>query len=193
MRQGQATARAVFYHASNLGDLRQLLPLSAMHGSGEKVCFVTSNRAYALFYLRDMDINYVTCGVSGEGIVLYEEQFLNQLETIYQGRSGYLYTCADNSLVEVGHTRGVWVLKQPAEISNVEFIKDVYAEILQAERDGKVAISRFDAHSDEKRAQITKSVAEYIVKNDFLTSDSPKARFFAKNFPQAWELAESCS
>jgi len=183
--------RDVFYHASNRGDLRQLLPLSTMHGSGEKVCYVTPNRVYALFYLRDMDINHVTCGVSGEGVVLYDEQFPHQLETIYQGRSGYLYACGDNSLVEAGHARGVWVLRQPAGIAAVDFVEDVYAEILQAEREGRVVVSRYDALSDEKKAQITKNAAEYILRSNFLTAESPKARFYAEHFPLAWELAKS--
>jgi hypothetical protein len=72
----------IFYHASNIKNLRELLPLSTMHGGGEKVCYVTPVRAYALFYLRDMEINHVTCWVSGEGVVGYEEQFPNQLKTI---------------------------------------------------------------------------------------------------------------
>ncbi|MDR0287310.1 MAG: hypothetical protein LBI03_06380 [Clostridiales bacterium] len=69
----------LFYHASNIENLSELLPLSTMRGTGEKVCFFTTTRAYAFFYLRDMDINYVTCGVHDNGIVIYEEQFPNQL------------------------------------------------------------------------------------------------------------------
>ena len=132
----------IFYHASNSGNLTELLPLSTLHGSNEKVCYITPLRAYALFYLRDMSINHVTCGVSKDGIVVYEEQFPNQLEKIYQGRSGYLYTCENGSQITAGHTKGVWVLRQPTKISTTEHInvkKQIqnaqYKAILSANRE----------------------------------------------------------
>ena len=55
--------------------------------------FVTSpQQSYALFYFRDMEINHVTCGVDDDGIVVYHEQFPNQLAVIYGSRCGYIYT-----------------------------------------------------------------------------------------------------
>jgi len=181
----------IFYHASNNGNLKELLPLSTLHGSNEKVCYVTPLRAYALFYLRDMDINHVTCGVSKDSIVIYDEQFPNQLEKIYHGRSGYLYTCENGSQITAGHTKGVWVLRQPTKISAVEHIKDVYAEILEAENAGKVRVNRYSTLSDARKSEITEMMKNYIIERNFLVKDSPKARFFAENFPQAWELAHS--
>jgi len=136
-----------------------------------------------------MAIDHVTCGVSSSGVVIYDEQFPNQLEKMYKGRNGYLYTCADSSQVTAGHTKGVWVLREPAKISAVEHIKDVYSEILDAENAGKVRVNRYESLSDERKAEITEMMKDYIIEGNFLLSDSPKARFFAENFPQAWELA----
>jgi len=180
----------IFYHASNNGNLDELLPLSILHRSDEKVCYVTPIREYALFYLRDMAVNHVTCGVSSEGVVIYDEQFPNQLEKIYQGRSGYLYICESSDQVTVGHTKGVWVLRQPTKISKVEYVKDVYNEILNAEKHGRIEVNWYEFHSDERKAEITEMIKDYIITSNFLLSDSPKSRFFVENFPQAWELAK---
>jgi len=180
-----------FYHASNVGNLKEILPLSSDKKSGEKVAYLTPLRACALFYLRDMEINHVTCWVSGEGMVGYEEQFPNQLEIIYKGRSGYLYICDNSNPVTAGHTNGVWVARQPATIARVEYVEDVYAEIIQAERDGKIEVRRYESHTPERRAEIDEMIRSTIITNNYLTCDSAKARFFADNFRQAWKRAGS--
>ena len=88
----------ILYHASNIGNLTEIKPLSKLHASGETVAYFTPIRAYALFYLRDMEINHVTCSVNKDDVVVYHEQFSNQLKTLYQGRSGYLYICENKTI-----------------------------------------------------------------------------------------------
>lgn len=144
-----------FYHASNIGGLKELLPLSTMHGSSEKVCYVTPIRAYALFYLRDMGIDHVTCGVSESGIALYHEQFEGQLKTLYRGRSGYIYTCKGHGSFISTHANGVWASPQPTAVSAEEYIDDVYTEILKAERIKSVKIIHFATLSDSEKKEIT--------------------------------------
>ncbi len=59
--------------------------------AAKPVVYFTPNRAYALFYIRDREINWVTCGVKEDGVIRYDERFPDQLKTIYQGVSGYVY------------------------------------------------------------------------------------------------------
>lgn len=140
--QAEKTFRKdIFYHASNLGGLTVLLPLSATRGKKEPVCYFTPNREYALFYLRDMEINHVTCGVDAGGTVVYHEQFPKQLAEIYGNRSGYLYSCAGTDRIKKGHTGGVWVSTKPVAITGAEYIDDVYAAILEAEKKTRFALS----------------------------------------------------
>lgn len=179
----------IFYHASSIPNLNEILPLSKMHGSGEKVCYFTPVRAYALFYLRDKETDHVTCGISNEGIVTYEEQFPNQLKTIYQNRSGCLYICENNGRISLGNKGGVWTSNKPVAISYAEIIKDVYAEILNAESDGNVAVIRYEQMSEHRKAEIAQMIKNYIINNHMTAMHSPKSRFFAENFPQAWEMA----
>ena len=179
----------VFYHASNIGNLKEILPLSTGYGSGERVCYFTPVRAYALFYLRDMNINHVTCAICEDGVIVYHEQFPSQLETIYKGRSGYLYVCDGDGLIKA-HTNGVFAAEQSVSVVDVQFVEDVYAEILEAEALGEVRIIRYETLSDDRKQEITEMMKKYIVKNNFLSSDSLKARFFKDNFQQAREAAE---
>ena len=179
----------IFYHASNISNLTKLLPLSTVRGSDEKVCYFTPVRAYALFYLRDMDINHVTCGVSDKGTVVYYEQFPNQVKTIYQGRNGYIYACKNDDSITMTPTNGVWAANKPVTIAAIEYIDDVYAEILKAENSGEVQIIHYESLSDEKKQEIVDMMRNSIIKNNFLTSSTPKARFYAQNFLQSWKEA----
>lgn len=179
-----------FYHASNIGGLNELLPLSKMHGDNAQICYFTPNRAYALFYLRDMEINHVTCGVDENGIVVYHEQFPNQLAVIYGNRCGYIYTCDDHSKIKLGHTGGVWVATEPIKVLQIEFIDNVYDEIIKAEQSGAVKVNHYEDLSDEKKAEIVEMMKQSILKNGLLFKDTEKSRFFKQYFPSSWKVAE---
>lgn len=179
-----------FYHASNIGGLTELLPLSKIHGDNAQVCYFTPNRAYALFYLRDMEINHVTCSVDDNGVVVYHEQFPNQLAVIYGNRCGYIYTCDDHNKIKLGHTGGVWVATEPIKVLQTEFIYDVYGEIIKAEQSGTVKITRYENLSDEKKTEISEMMKRSILKNGLLYKDTEKSRFFKQYFTSSWEAAE---
>jgi len=180
----------LFYHASNIGNLTKIKPLSKLHGSCEAVAYFTPIRAYALFYLRDMDINHVTCGVNKDGVIVYHEQFSNQLQTLYQDRSGYLYIC-ENKNMELAHTNGVWVARQSLVALRTEYVADVYAEILKDEESGATHVVRYDSLSDENKQEYVKMMKTVILKQGYLTNDSKKALFFKENFSEAWNIAEN--
>ena len=179
-----------FYHASNIGGLTELLPLSKMHGDNAKVCYLTPNRVYALFYLRDMEINHVTCSVDDDGIVVYHEQFPNQLSVIYGNRCGYIYACDDHSKIKLGHTGGVWVATELIDVLQTEFIDNVYDEIIKAEQSGKVQINRYEDLSDEKKVEISEMMKQSILKNGLLYKETVKSKFFKQHFPSSWKAAE---
>jgi len=180
----------ILYHASNIGNLIEILPLSKLHGCSEMAAYFTPLKAYALFYLRDMEVNHVTCGVNKNGVVVYHEQFPNQLETLYYGRSGYLYMC-ENINMELAHTNGVWAAMQPVVVSKAEFISDVYTEILKAEKSGEIQVIRYNSLSDEKKQSFVEMMKTVILEHGYLASTSKKALFFKANFPESWKAAES--
>lgn len=83
------------YHGSSPQGINVLKPLSKLHGSNQKAVYLTENIPHALVYIWDsIKIGtcqkWVTCGLKN-GIVYYEEQFPNQLQTFYEGVEGYIY------------------------------------------------------------------------------------------------------
>lgn len=179
----------IFYHASNK-KLDELLPLSNNHGGDGTVCYFTSNRAYALFYIRDMNINHVTCGINEDGIPVYYEQFTQQLKVLYGGRSGYVYTVINNGEIVSGHTNGVWISTQPVKVTSASFIKNVYDEIITAESNGEIQIIRYENLSEEKKLHTIEMISNSIIKHKYISNDCAKSRFIRENFPEAWSMAE---
>ena len=88
------------------------------------------------------------------------------------------------------HTKGVWSSKRSIKAANVEFIEDVYSEILEEENSGAIKVVYYESLSDEKQMEIILMMRDYIIKNGWLKSDSLKARFFKEKFPQSLELAQ---
>jgi len=181
----------IFYHASNIGNLKEILPLSKDKDSGEKVAYFTPLRAYALFYLRDMEVNHVSAGMVSDSKIISHEFFQDQLRILYQGRSGYIYACENDDNITLAHTIGIWLAKEPIGVTATEYIDDVYEHIMQEVAAGTVELIRYESLSEEKKQEVTEVTKKDILANNFLTTDSAKSRFWAKHYPQAWELAEA--
>lgn len=94
----------LLYHGSAAGGLTRL--------TGQPCVYLTPYPCYALCYIRDPNVNYVTCGVDKDGVVRYDENFPEQLRTLYAGRSGWLYRCgegdgrADSNVADAGGRAG---------------------------------------------------------------------------------------
>jgi hypothetical protein len=89
------------YHGSYVSGIQELKANSKLHDTEQNVVYLTDNIPYALFYIWDAEYNgmpgkYVT-GWLKDGIAYYEEQFPEQLKTLYQGVCGYLYHIAMTS------------------------------------------------------------------------------------------------
>ncbi|MCL2517854.1 MAG: PLP-dependent transferase, partial [Oscillospiraceae bacterium] len=188
-----------FYHASNHKDLTEILPLSFPKSGDEKVCYFTPSRNYALFYLRDLEINAVTGGVKDDGIIDYDEFCPNQLEILYKGRSGYIYSVENNSEITLGHTSGIWTATQPVPITAVEYIDDVYAEILKLIESGECKITRYEDWTDGEKQTHTAQMRSYIIKNKFFTDKPNRTHYFYSNFferkdykPMSYKINTKC-
>lgn len=176
-----------FYHGSPIANIAELSTLSYTHDESKKsAVYLTPNRAYALFYIRDLDINYVTCGVTEEGFIRYDERFLDQLKKLYSGRSGYLYTCADDSNYEKTNTRDVWVSKEPVKIISSEFISDVYKELQKYIESGVIRVARYETLSETEKEDIYNMTVWSLYRSGLTEKDTPKANFYCENFSEAW-------
>lgn len=180
----------IFYHGSMTAGITKLGTNSLTHDETKtKAVYLTPNRAYAMFYIRDLEINHVTCCVTAEGFIRYDEQFPDQLKKIYQGVSGYLYHCNEQDHFTLTPTRDVWISKKPVAVESVEYIPNVYSELLGYEASGDIKVIRYNKLTDERKRFYYDMALQYIYKRDFVGCTSKKAMFWRDNFLQAWEYA----
>ena len=180
----------IFYHASNVANLKEILPLSNDKQSGEKAAYFTPLRAYSLFYLRDMEVNNVAAGMESENKIISREFFQDQLRITYQRRSGYIYACEDSGNITLARTTGIWTAKKPIAVTSSEYIGDVYEHIMREIAAGIVHVVSYESLSEEQKQEITERMKNFILERNFLNTDSAQSRFWAKYYPQAWKMAE---
>mgnify|MGYP004666496015 CR=1 FL=1 len=175
----------MLYHGSAAAGIRTL------QARGDKrTVYLTDNRAYALFYLRDPQIDFVTCGVTRDGTVRYEERFPDQLRTLYAGRSGWIYSCAENAAMEKTRVPGIWVSREDVPVAGAEYIADAYEAIAPYLADGRVCVRVYETLSARERAENDGAIADYIRKSGVIWETSPRAAFYRERFPAAWEQAK---
>jgi len=182
-----------FYHASNIKGLKKILPLSESKNKEDKdkVAYFTTVRLCALSYLRDMEVNHVTIGVADDNVVECHEFFHDQLRTMYKGRSGYLYTCDNNGSIKVAQTVNIWSSKEPIDVVKTEYIDDVYDHIMREIATGNARLISYESLSEKTKHEYTVGMKNFILERNLLTVNSAQSRFWAKFYPEAWDMAKA--
>ncbi len=191
----ESEERRQLYHGSAVPALKELLPLSVLHGSGEKVVYLSSSIPYTLLYIWDAEkTQYSTKWVTGwvkDGIAYYEEQFPGQLQAFYEGIRGYVYCVLKSGDVQsLPQREDLFYRGNPIRVYRATEIPDVYQALLEYERAGKFHVFRYENASEEKRAELTNRIATYIIENNLPERDSEEARFMKRYFARAWEKAK---
>ncbi|MCL2199357.1 MAG: hypothetical protein FWB80_10570 [Defluviitaleaceae bacterium] len=183
----------MFYHASNIEGLKKILPLSESKNKEEKdkVAYFTPVRLYALSYLRDMDVNHVTIGADDNNMPECLEFFPDQLRIMYQGRSGYLYTCENNGNITVAQSASIWSSKEAVNVVNVEFIDNVYEHILLEIAATNARFVSYESLSEKTKQEYIVNMKDFILERNLLKIDSAQSRFWAQYYPEAWRMAQA--
>lgn len=173
------------YHGTTVPGI-EILGVNSLNREGRQILYLTDNWAYSLFYIRDREINFVTCGVGRDGKVYYEEKFPGQLQTLYRGMSGYVYeTHASGVQTKIP---GIYVCDQNAAVNGVEYIPDVYDAIGMEIRKGNVVFTSFEGLTPEQiRQNHHGMVLEFL--GDRIQNPSRLA-FLREHFPKAWAEAQ---
>ena len=175
----------MLYHGSATAGIQTL------QARGDKrVVYLTDNYVYALFYLRDPQIDFVTCGVTRDGTVCYEERFPDQIRTLYAGRSGWIYRCEESAQMEKTRVPGIWVCREDVPVAGAEYIADAYEALVPYLAEGKVRVRVYETLSARERAENDGAIADYIRKSGVIRETSPRADFYREYFPAAWEQAK---
>lgn len=182
------------YHGSDYSGIKELEARSKLHNSEKKVLYLTDNIPYALYYIWDEEHNgYSGKHVTGwikNGVAYYEEQFPDQLKTFYKGVSGYLYCISKNSDIQSVEDREcMYYSLENTVVAKVDYILDVYEELLKYESLGKFKVLRYNEQSKKRQNELIGFVSTVIVKSEFFKDNESKAKFMKKHFVRAWEKA----
>lgn len=184
-----------FYHGSIVPEITKLEARSKLHNSEEKVVYLTDNVPYALFYIWDekhngFDSKHVT-GWIKNGIAYYEEQFLDQLKTFYEGVSGYLYRIDDNyDIRQMENRDNMFFSINNVIVSEAVQIIDVYEELLKYEAEGKLVVLRYSEQSEQRQSELVDLIAQAIIHDNFYIENKQQRVFMQKYFTKAWKIAE---
>ncbi len=171
----------MLYHGSTIPGLHIIKANSKSHSTGKPVAYFSEDRCYALVCCRNRDENFVTMGVAADGKQHYIERFPHQLETLYEGRQGYIYLLDSKDGLNRGKGHS-WESERDVPVSQYEMIADVYRDILREEQLGNMVIHRY-AEIDPAEQ---KKHANYI-RDHLLDEGEEMARFYRSHFAALWD------
>lgn len=182
------------YHGSHIGKIEKLIANSKQHnGKEEKIVYLTSNYAYALFYIWDSIKNhrtkkYITAYIK-DGIVYYEEQFPNQFYEFYNNARGYVYYVEKQDEFLNGSEESFYISNNDVDVIKYDYIDNVYEKILEYVDNGLVKILYFDEQSEERQNFLTEMIVQVILKKQLIGSNTENEFFFKKYFVEAYSKA----
>ena len=164
----------MYYHASQVKDIKILEPHVANHQ--KSLVYFSSKRENVLVYLsnpvekfikekhnRQMKTykKWAAYGFTEDGRVRLEEYYPNALIETFKGVSGYIYFVNNldgyDNIKDIKH---VFAVDSPVKVDGCEYVDDAYDEILKAEREGKIAIERYEDMTDKKREFIQNMILQ---------------------------------
>ena len=175
-----------FYHGTAVGGL-EVLRANSYDRNGNRVLYLTDNRAYSLFYLRDRDVDFVTCGVGDDGVIHYDEKIPHQLEILYQGKSGYVYEVETDA--EPTKINGIYSTSHDLQIVDMEHIPNAYNAICNEIVKGNVDILYYEKLTAEQRALNEEGIRRWFLAEQEM--NPKKEAFLRTHFPAAWVEAQN--
>lgn len=181
----------MFYHASSIKGIEILEPRISNHET--PLIYFSEKRENVLVYLSNAIEKYctetnfdysgvwhkwATYGFNKNGILSLEEYYPNALIETYKGVSGYIY-CAEN-VENSGDTINVpfaVTSRKPVSVTSCEYIKDAYDEIIKAETNGLITVTRFEELSQNK----LRWISETMKKEYSDAVEHPEYRYFIEN------------
>lgn len=173
------------YHGTTVSGL-EVLRAGSLDRDGNPVLYLTNQYAYSLFYIRDREINFVTCGVSTDGTVNYDEKFPQQLQTLYQGISGWVYEVDVDA--KPGKVNGIYIAQGDAKITGKTFIPDALQAIRNEIDQGAVKLLAYEDTTQTQRALNREGIVRLFLSDRNM--HPKKDAFLRRHFPEAWEEAK---
>jgi hypothetical protein len=124
---------------------------------------------------------WASYGFTKDGLLRFEEYYENALEDTYKGVSGYIYAVKECDAVQrLTNIPGAYFSEHPLPVVSCEFVPDALNAMLEAEREGRIVITRYAELSDRMRDWIRRTTFD-----EYRNAESaPDYRYFLKKkFP----------
>lgn len=161
-----------FYHASPIANIEILEPRISNHNV--PLVYFSAKRENVLVYLSNAVEKYCKetgfsytgnwskwgpYGFDQSGKQVIEEYYPDALFETYAGVEGYIYSLKDNeNLFAKPEIPDCVVSKNPVPVETAEYIPNAYEAILQAEKEGKIGIVRYEEFIGKREEWLRKVV-----------------------------------
>lgn len=172
------------YHGSAMAGIQVLEPHLPKHG--KPYVYLTDSPDLAVIYAHNpmSPPNAWFSYYFKDGALLYDEYFPGQLEELYRGFGGYVYTCEAEGLAQLDQMPWVYLSEEAVPVSECRFIPDLYEELLALEQAGRLTIHRYEGHDEKKLAGIRRMLLREIETKGLRENpESEYARFLFSHFP----------
>lgn len=157
----------MFYHASNVANIRTLVPFSSSHT--KPLVYFSTKKENTLVYLSnpverycreigfepsDGYYRFMSYRFTEDNILEILEYWPNALEETYKGVSGYIYAASHIPNKQTMDIPYVIASETPVTIESFEYVSDAYLAIKQAEEKGKIKIARYQENSTDSLEHI---------------------------------------
>ncbi len=186
----------MLYHASNTPGIQTLEP--RVSNDNVPRIYFSDRRENTLVYLsnavektcRENHFPHVgkwqkwaSYGFTKDGLLRFEEYYENALADTYKGVPGYLYAVEQSDAIKpLPNIRNAYYSEVPLPVVSCTFIPDALEALLEAERAGRIVITRYSELSDAMRDWLRKTTFD-----EYKTA-APDYRFFLEQkFPYVKE------
>lgn len=172
------------YHGSHVGGITELKP--AQSGSSDPRVYFSTSETLSLIYAHNpvRPYGFFPYRFTKEGQLCYDEYFPDAMREIYSGHGGWVYTC-DAELTQ--HERLPWAYTstEPVKVESSYFVPDLYEAMLEAERDGRLLVHRYETISERMLENIRKMVLEEVESQNLRAEwdTNVYALFLRKHYP----------
>lgn len=124
---------------------------------------------------------WASYGFTKDGLLHYAEYYENALEDTYKDVSGYIYAVKEcDEMQRFTNIPGAYFSERPLPVVSCEFVPDALIALLEAEREGRIVITRYAELSDKMRDWIKRTTFDEYRNNE----SAPDYRYFLKKkFP----------
>jgi len=187
-----------FYHGTQIGGLTELRPIASPNSNlKEAVVYLSTRRQVALHYAS----NYKNLPFSSpmlniqDDVLIYQEMYSGALELSCKGVSGYIYHCiggiGEYEMSEHHGVKSCAVSYEPVPVADVEYIADIYEEVMQYKNQGKLIYEKYEELPRWRLDIIRGYVMRALKADDILNNPQhPHYLSFREKFPRYWQEAE---